>query len=495
MVGDAGKTHAERIGEFVAGLEFGDIPPRVVRKAKEQVLSVLGAIYAGAGTAPGEIVRKTIVGYGSRPEATIIPTGERVSARDAIAVNSALSIALDYDDYLLAGHTGGSAVPVSLALCEKLGLGGREMLVAQVIANEVEGRLGMAAFLSIQNGQSWSFIHLIGSACAAAKLLRLTAEQTAHAVGIALYQSTMSLWRGFMGPHSKLLTAAIPAKIGLEAAHLAKNGFTGALDIIEAPLGFLKLFADVPIEGLPSDALGKAWVTETLSYKVVPGCAYVDAIADCVEKLYERQPDLKVDDIKEVRVRTNVTSSFMDDLSRPHATLDAVRRYNSHVALNFYLPYVTAVALIDQELTPRQYSPERYLDERVHEFARRVRNIPDNTQNRNALFMLGRVELPPVTELFSGGFSLEGVDLAGFGIYFSGSLEVEMRDGTVHVVHTAIPRGAAGNPYPMSEKFKAESSAYISPASQARALELVGKLETLERVDELVESLTSGDRR
>ncbi|GAB4317384.1 MAG: hypothetical protein Kow0069_20100 [Promethearchaeota archaeon] len=486
-------TCAEDIGRFVAGLKLDDVPESVVRKAKEQFLSVMGAIYAGAATIPVDVVRRTVVGYGSRPEATTFPWGDRLSALDAITVNSASSISLDYDDYLLAGHTGGSAVPVPLALGEKLDAPGGDVLLAQIVANEVAGRLGIAAFLSIQNGQSWSFIHLVGAACAASKLLGLSARQVAHAVGTSLYQATFSIWRGFMGPHSKVLTAAIPAKIGVEAAHLAKNGFTGALDVVEAPLGFLKMFADVPIEGVASDALGEAWVTETLSFKVVPGCAYVDAIADCVEELYRRVPDLDVGRVREVRIRSNLTSSLMDDLSRPYATLEAVRAYRSHVALNFYLPYVTAVALLDRELTPRQYSPERYLDPAVHEFAKKVKNLPDPAQNRNALNMFARVRLPELRRLFSGGLSLRDVDLEHLGVYFSGGLEVEMDDGTVHVVNVAIPKGAAGNPRPMSEKFSREAAPYLSEGRRSRALALVKKIEDLTSISELVQELV-GDR-
>lgn len=484
-------THAEKIGQFVADLSFEDLPPRVVEKAKEQFLSVLGAIYAGATTKPGQILTRTILEYGSRPEATILPGGERASVFDAITVNSGLSIALDYDDYLLAGHTGGSAIPVSLAMCEKYGKTGQDLLLAQVIANEVEGRLGIAAFLSIQNGQSWSFIHLIGAACASAKILGLSPLQTAHAIGIALYQASYSLWRGFMGPHSKLLTAAIPAKIGVEAAYLAKNGFTGALDIIEAPLGFLQLFADLPLEGVPSSALGTAWVTDTLSYKVVPGCAYVDAIADCVEKLYARVPDLSVDQIKAIRIYSNVTSSLMDDLSRPYTSPEMLRRYDSYIALNFYLPYVTAVALMDRELTPRQYAPDRYLDPAVHALAGKVENLPDSSQNKNALHMLGKVDLPGIPDIFEGVFSLARVDLENFGIYFGGSLEVELADGSVHRTHTSIPRGAAGNSYPMREKFLREARPFLPPARQERALKLVGRLEALSDLAPLLDLLSS----
>ena len=69
--------------------------------------------------------------------------------------------------------------------------------------------------------------------------LGLDAERTAHALAIALYQPPYGLWPGFMGPQTKLLTAAEPAAAGARAALLAAEGVTGALDVIEHPRGLL----------------------------------------------------------------------------------------------------------------------------------------------------------------------------------------------------------------------------------------------------------------
>jgi 2-methylcitrate dehydratase PrpD len=125
---------------------------------------------------------------------------------------------------------------------------------------------------------------LIGGAVAAGKLLGLDEPQITNAIGIALSQSTFPILRGFMGPHSKLLTTGIPAQLGVQAAYFAMNNFTGAADIIENPIGFCNMMADIPLQFMVTSALGEAWVTDTICYKLYPGCAYIDGIADCILK-------------------------------------------------------------------------------------------------------------------------------------------------------------------------------------------------------------------
>ena len=162
----------ERIAEWVAQAQFEDLPRRVTEEAKNQVLSVIASVHAGHFSDTGRAVSRTVKDWGGGKDATMMPSGERTSLHNALFANTALSMALDYDDYLFAGHTGHSAVLVTLALAEKLGISGKEFLLAQVLANEVEGRVGASALLGPLNGQLWSFIHLIGSAVISARTVR-----------------------------------------------------------------------------------------------------------------------------------------------------------------------------------------------------------------------------------------------------------------------------------------------------------------------------------
>ena len=182
-----GSTTA-RIAEWVAQTHFEDLPRRVTEEAKNQILSVIAAVHAGHFSDAGRTVSRTVKDWSAGKDATMIPSGERTSLHNAIFANTALSMALDFDDYLFAGHTGHSAVLVTLALAEKVGFSGKDFLLAQTLANEIEGRLGASVLLGPLNGQMWTFIHAVGAAVISSKVLELDAQQIQSAIGIALSQ-------------------------------------------------------------------------------------------------------------------------------------------------------------------------------------------------------------------------------------------------------------------------------------------------------------------
>jgi len=189
----AATTIIREMAAWAAGLRYQDIPERVLAKARLQTLSVLAAVHSAAATGPGRVILETAREWAGEGPCSLIPSAGKSSLAGAVFAATALSVAQDYDDYLLFGHTGHSAVLVPLLLGEKLGSALEDVLTAQVIANELEGRLGAAVLLGPHNGQTWSFIHLLGAAAAGAKLLKLNAEQTAHALAVSLYQPTYVL--------------------------------------------------------------------------------------------------------------------------------------------------------------------------------------------------------------------------------------------------------------------------------------------------------------
>ena len=106
------KTIIGRIADWASAAQFSDLPRRVVEEAKNQVLSVIASVHAGHFSDAGRVVSRTVKEWSGGKEATLIPSGERTSVHYAVFGNSALSMALDYDDYLLGGHTGHSSVLV-----------------------------------------------------------------------------------------------------------------------------------------------------------------------------------------------------------------------------------------------------------------------------------------------------------------------------------------------------------------------------------------------
>ena len=190
-------TICEEIAEWAVGLRPEDLPASVRERADLQAMCV------AAGRRAGE--------EAAAPFAAVAPDGPV----GEIYRSAAASIAHDWDDYLFMGHTGHSAVPAAAAFAPNPG----RALLAQVAANEVAGRLGAALFLGPHNGQFWASIHCASAAVAASIGLGLGAERTAQALAIALYQPPYGMWPGFMGPKSKLLTAAEPSAVGARGPH------------------------------------------------------------------------------------------------------------------------------------------------------------------------------------------------------------------------------------------------------------------------------------
>jgi len=252
-------TLCEQLAGWAAQLRLDQVPERVAARARLQRASTLAA---------GEAGREAASAFAAvAPEG---PLGE-------IYAGAAASIAHDWDEYLYMGHTGHSAVWTAGALAEDP----KRALVAQIAANEIAGRLGAALFLGPHNGQFWASIHCASAATAAGVALGFDGERLAHALAISLYQPPFGLVAGFMGPSTKLLTAATPALAGAQAALLAARGVDGPLGVIEDRRGLLTNFAFVPRPAMLG-ALGRVWLTDTLAFKPRPGCAYLQAAVDAM---------------------------------------------------------------------------------------------------------------------------------------------------------------------------------------------------------------------
>ncbi len=367
---------AGEIAGWLTGLKREDVPDRVIAKAKLQLLNVLASLHAGYHTEEGQAVLRSLEAgsSGSGGPVRAVPSGRAMHLYDALCADACLSMALDYDDYLFLGHTGHSAVNVPLVLGEMLGSPASEVLTAQVIANEVAGRLGAAVALGPRNGQMWSYIHHAGAACAAARLLKLDADQAEQALAIALYQPNLTLFPGFMGGQAKTVTAAWPALSGVRAAFLAREGLRGEPGIIEGPRGFLEEFA---FAGAPFmfTGWGRAWVTDTLAFKPYPGCAYIDTAVDALRQLLaryaeERGEPLAPERVEAVEVRASVLTVRMNELSLAYEAADPLAPIN----INFSIPKSLALTLLDGYLSGKSLAGERLREDgpRVLELAGRV---------------------------------------------------------------------------------------------------------------------------
>ena len=495
-------TTIERLAGWASELAITHVPEEVLDLCRSQRRSVLGAVAASSGDGAARRVLAGVESWSAPGPAPTPGTGRTVRVDDAVYASAVLSIALDFDDYACFGHTGHSAVLVPLLLAAETGADGDEQLTAQVVANEIEARLGGACLLGPLNGQLWSFIHAAGAALAGGRLLGLDANQLAHALAIALYQAPRPTVPGFMAPDSKLLTAAEPSVIGLRAARLAAAGVTGPLDVIDHPQGFLQAFAYAPLSALLS-RLGEGWATRTLSIKRYPGCAYVDTIVDA---LLELGP-IDADDVESVIVEASLVTCEMDALSRGYRGAGPP----TPVTVNFSVAWNVAATILAGRLTPAE-TDETWLAAHHAELARiaeRVtlrhdwpltlrtanamapllppRALTAGTANRHLVGAVRRVRRdheglrsgpadalallralrqvdPGAARRATGGRQLWAPEaLDAFAMTFPARVRVVHRNGRESSAEAEVPRGGAGNQSTSPEAVSREKLATWGP--------------------------------
>lgn len=470
-------THqfTRQLAHWAADLKFEGIPRRVLDECKNQVLSVIASVHAGHFSEAGRSVSKIVREWSGGKDATLMPSGERTSLHTAIFGNAALSMALDYDDYLFAGHTGHAAVLCTLAMAEKHGASGKDFLAAQTAANECAGRVGAAAAAGLPNHQLLTIVHPVGAAIAAARVLGLDREQMTSALGLSLQQPCQALQGGFFGSEGKVLLASQAAPIGVMAAEMAAGGIRGPHDIIEHAHGFLARTGPQPLPGAFA-GLGTAWLTETLSYKLYPGCAHIDAVVDCVLHLVRSHP-VDAKKIKAVHVAAGPLTLGTDALAAPY--LDGPQ--TPPVTLNFSVAYNAAVAAIDKELTPRQFMRERMKDPDVWNLASKVRlTLDEQIARRTRDSWL--VKTVGTSEGERADLDLAGADLSAFRMSLGAHVRLEMEDGRTFEADQDVPLGAAGRPAEqrrraVEEKFRRETRYTLRKEKIERAIDVIEHLE------------------
>ncbi|MFW6087241.1 MAG: MmgE/PrpD family protein [Myxococcota bacterium] len=355
---DSSSPHLATLGHWAAAQRYANLPTDVVEAARHQLASIVAAAHAGARIGDAEPVLRSTEAFGGGGNATVLGTGARSTPADAAFANAACSMAHDFDDVVWMGHTGHSTVLASLAVAEDRGADGRRLLEAIVVGTEVAGRVSASSLLGPLNGQMWTFIHLVGAAAATARLLDLDGEQTTHALAIALSQPNFALQPAFLGPSSKLLSAATPTRTGMEAAYLARAGVRGAPEILEDPKGFWARFSYLPLPAM-LEGLGDVWVMRTLQVKTYPGCHYFQTACSALEEIVQRTGPLSPEAVSSIRAETTKVgleaTRFAGEYAAPDAPLTAVK-------VNFDLGTTLAVMLHAGRLGADELVPEWLAD-------------------------------------------------------------------------------------------------------------------------------------
>src|SRR5262249_28625739 len=176
---DVAMTVARSLAEFLKQVSYDDLPPQTVEHAAMLIASTIASAAMGSGIASSTIIRALAREHGGTPEASIwFDPGPKLPVAEAARVNAVMSDAAASDDSDLRNivHTGTTLVSTALAMAERTGASGQEVLAAIVLGYETAGRIGEAVTPGLRNqGFHGCIVAIFGGAVATGRLLGLDA--------------------------------------------------------------------------------------------------------------------------------------------------------------------------------------------------------------------------------------------------------------------------------------------------------------------------------
>jgi 2-methylcitrate dehydratase PrpD len=363
-------TLSERIGEFVAGLDTARLPAAVVEKARTCLLNGYGIGLGCHDTPYAPVARAAALALdGERGDgATLLADGRKVAISGAALANAALFHGRGQEDTCGAAHLGAILIPMLTAMIESRGYPLDRLIPALVAGYETGGLLEQAysGRTTPKGLRSSPLYGSIAAAAAAARMMALSAERTAAAVGNAASFTGGILQTFADGTDEWRYQVGWAARNGLVAAELAAHGSVTAPHALEGPSGFARAFAGVEcdVEALAAK-LGRDWSIHRVTFKPFPVCAFNQTPVTAALELRERIAGRAV---KSVRVR-------MNPYETGYAGMDSKGPFSTVGGTLMSIPFCIALTLLEGD--PTMQAMTTYDDPAVNALVDRIDLIPD----------------------------------------------------------------------------------------------------------------------
>ena len=436
-------NHSSNFAEFCAATTFDQLPDTVRHEAKRGIIDWFGCAIAGSQHATIDLLMKGLSNFGSARTVPVIGRRERLGPLEAAMANGQIGHVLDFDDTHMDGvvlHTSSPVLAALISTSHLSAASGRDLMTAYALGFEAGVRVGKSAPNHHDGG--WHLTGTLGSIAAgiaAARLLKLDARQTVHALGIATTQAAgMQQNRGTM---CKSFHAGRAASSGVIAAVLARQGFDSSEEIVEGKKGFSRTYsATTDIAAFTSD-LGDRWEILSNGYKPYACGVVLHPLIDGVIELSRCGIDPAK--IAEIRLRVH-----------PHAIrITGVLDPQTGLQSKFSLYHSAAVAFLDQAAGLSQYSDERAKAPEVVSLRGLVSAYADEAYRRD-----------------------------------EAHVTVVTHDGGVHEQHVHHAKGTRANPMSddtLGEKFLANSVPILGEERARFLLAAIWRLEDQADINEL----------
>jgi 2-methylcitrate dehydratase PrpD len=346
-----------QIARYATGALARKLPDEVRAAAVTALVDFMGVAVGAADDAPVRPVRRVAESWGAKGKARIF-LGPLTTPALAALVNGTMAHAMDYDDahQMGAGHVSCPCWSAALAVGGHLDAGEKETLAAFVAGFEVMARLGgggpagVGRSLHRRGFHPTSVFGRVGAAVVASVLMRLDAETTERALGVAA--TTAGGLIGSFGTHAKPFHGGKAAMDGILAAQLAQEGFESATHLLELEKGLLDSFIqDRVVEAPPMD-FDARWELLRNGYKPYASCRATHASIQAARALAPRLEGRKITRVH-ARVHPNavVTAGKMN----PRTPLEC----------KFSVPFCIALGLSGYRLVASEFTEATFGDARV----------------------------------------------------------------------------------------------------------------------------------
>jgi 2-methylcitrate dehydratase PrpD len=405
------------LGNYIARETLADLPPDVVGMAHDCLLDSLGCLLGGYALPVGGILDRFLGDSGSSGDVPIVGSHRRADSGTAAFVQACLINALDFDDIYRKGHPGATVVAAVLGVAARANSSGADVLEAIVVGYEVSGRVAMSLShthprKTVHGHGTWQ---VFGAAAAAAKLLKLNARQSAHAIAIAAANAPVaSVMKTVYGSEPTMAknNFAAAAQTGVHAAFLAKNEFEGPLDIFEGDTGFWRMAgADACDFERLTAGLGRIYEIREVGFKPHSCCRILQSSIQASLKVFANAGADPKDHLHDRLVITAPPIVCEPPFNNP-APADIW-------AAQFSAPYAVAMALLGVEPGPDWFS-----EELIH--------------NDVVARLMARIKLRSDT------------DRTNHNSHHTALAQLHLKDGRIFHAEVKIALGEAANPLPRS---------------------------------------------
>jgi 2-methylcitrate dehydratase PrpD len=288
-------TAIAALADWASSLTYADLPGHVADRVKLLTLDTIGAMLAAAQPkyTAGWLITEHVHDLGGKPESQMIGRSFRTSCVNAALAGGTLGYYCDIEAHHVEAilHGPAAVVPSAIAVGERVGATGAEVLAAIAVGLDVGARTSLAIgprALYARGFHPSCVAGAFGVAAAAARLLKLEPTRFRIALGLAGTQASGLLaWETDPTENSRPFNPGIAARNGVTAALLASQGFGGPPDVYQGKFGAFGAWSEVPSPELLIERLGERWHLLEFAFKLYACCAFLhpglDALLSIVE--------------------------------------------------------------------------------------------------------------------------------------------------------------------------------------------------------------------